>query len=279
MRFVNVDGRSGLLVGDEVYDLEQLSGGAVSADPMTVLTQQWNAARQAANTGAFGGGAPVAEVRLGPPVPVPRSVFGIGLNYRSHAEESNMDIAAEPVVFTKFSSCLVGPRDEVVLPAGKVMNDWEAELVFVMADAPRRLGKTDALDHVLGFMCGQDVSERATQFAGGGQFSMGKSFDTFGPTGPALVTLDELDDPHRLHLTCTVNGETMQDAYTDDFIWDVPALVEFLSSICTLRAGDLCFTGTPAGVGVARGRFLQPGDVIETTIEGLGTMRNTCVAE
>ncbi|MBI2704440.1 MAG: fumarylacetoacetate hydrolase family protein [Actinobacteria bacterium] len=279
MRFVNADGRGGLLAGDEVFDLATVSGGEVSADPMTVITSQWEAALAAHEQGALSGGTPLASVRLGPPVPHPGACFGIGLNYKSHAEETGAEIAAEPVTFTKFPACLAGPHDDVVLPAGKAMNDWEAELVFVMADIARRTPKSAALDHVLGFCCGQDISERATQFAGGEQFSMGKSFDTFGPTGPALVTLDELDDPARLHLRCAINGEVKQDAYTDDLIFDVPSLIEFLSSVLTVRAGDLCFSGTPSGVGVAQGQFLQPGDVIDTEIEGLGAMRNTCVAE
>lgn len=279
MRFVNAQGRAGLLVGNEVFDLETVSGGRLSSDPMTVIRTQWAEATDLSTQGSLDGGTNVSEITLGPPVPLPHSVFGIGLNYKSHADETGAEISNEPITFTKYSSCLVGPADEVVLPTGKTMNDWEAELVFVMADTPRRVAKADALDHVLGFTCGQDISERATQFAGGKQFSMGKSFDSFGPIGPALVTLDELPDPGRLHITCKINGETKQDAYTDDLIFDVPSLIEFLSSVLTLRAGDLCFSGTPAGVGVAQGQFLQPGDVIDTEIEGLGTMRNTCVAE
>lgn len=279
MRFVNADGRAALLVGEQVFNLEQISGGEVSSDPMTVITEQWDAALAVHARGAFDGGTPLENVRLGPPVPAPRAVYAVGLNYRSHAEESNMPIPGSPAIFTKFPTSITGPYDEVVLPKGKTMNDWEAELTFVTRSAGRYVSREAALEAVAGFTIAQDISERATQFAGGGQFSMGKSFDTFCPMGPAIVTLDEIDDPGRLHIVCKVNGEIKQDAYTDDLIFDVPALVEFISSICSLRAGDICLTGTPAGVGVVKGQFLQPGDVIDTEIEGLGAMRNTCVAE
>lgn len=281
MRFVNANGRSGLLVDGQVFDLEAASGGAVSADPMTVITSQWAAALDVHAKGALSGGTPVDDAELGPPVPAPRAVYGVGLNYRSHAEESKMDPPSLPAIFTKFPTSICGPTDRVVLPTGTMMNDWEAELTFVLADGPRRVSQADALDHVLGFTCAQDISERFTQFAAGQQFSMGKSFDTFCPIGPAIVTLDELPDPNRLAIRCSVNGEVKQDAFTDDLIFGVPRLVEFISSVCTLRAGDICLTGTPSGVGVARKppQFLQPGDVIETEIEGLGTMRNECVAE
>jgi 2-keto-4-pentenoate hydratase/2-oxohepta-3-ene-1,7-dioic acid hydratase in catechol pathway len=278
---VNAEGRSALLVGDEVFDLHELSGGGVSADPTTAVRHDWAAAVAAHAAGAFDGGRPVAEVRLGPPVPEPRAVYAVGLNYKGHAEESGMEPPAIPGIFTKFPTSITGPHDDVVLPAGKPMNDWEAELTFVLADGGRHVAAADAYDAILGFTIGQDISERATQFAAMQQFSMGKSFDTFCPIGPAIVTLDELADPADLRIVCRVNGEVVQDDRTSGLIFDVPALVEFISSVCTLRAGDLCLTGTPAGVGVTRKppQFLQPGDVIDTEIEGLGSMRNTCVAE
>lgn len=281
MRFVNADGRAALLVDATVHDLHELTAGRVPASPMAVVTDHWEAALVASELGSFGGGRPVAEMRLGPPVPAPRSVYAIGLNYRTHAREMGSDVGAIPPVFTKFPSAITGPHDDIVLPAGEGTTDWEAELAFVVGEGGRNIRASDGLDALRGLMVSQDVSERFVQMAAGRQFSLGKSFDTFCPTGPALVTLDELPSPPDLRIRCSVNGEVVQDATTADMIVDVPHLVELLSSVMTLAAGDVCLTGTPAGVGHARTppRFLRPGDVLETEIEGLGVMRNTCVAE
>jgi 2,4-diketo-3-deoxy-L-fuconate hydrolase len=281
MRLVNADGRAAFLVGDEVFDVAELSGGELPSDPMAAIVDHWDALLKLHAAGSILGGRLVHEVRLGPPVPAPRAVFGIGVNYRSHAEETGAPVPEIPAVFTKFPTSVVGPFDNVVLPAGATSVDYEAELAFVVGFGGRRVAAGDALAHLAGFMAAQDVSERRIQFAAGRQFSMGKSFDTFCPTGPALVTLDEIGDPTELRITCRVNGDVMQDARTSDLIVDVPNLVEFLSSVLTLRAGDICLTGTPAGVGMARQPpvFLKPGDVIETVIQDVGTMRNRCVAE
>lgn len=279
MRFVNADGRAALLVDDQVFDLERASGGSLSSDPTTVIRSQWAQARALAVDGDHRGGTPLADVHLRPPVPEPRSIYAVGLNYQAHADESGATPPTLPAIFTKFPTAITGPNDPVVLPKGKPMVDWEAELTVVLGDGGRHLSRDDALGHVLGFTCAQDISERETQFQAGAQFSMGKSYDTFCPFGPAIVTLDELDDPGRLHLTCSVNGEVKQDAWTDDLIFDVPALIQFVSSVCTFRAGDLLLTGTPAGVGMAKGTFLAPGDVIETVIEGVGSLRNECIPE
>jgi 2,4-didehydro-3-deoxy-L-rhamnonate hydrolase len=281
MRFVNAGGRAALWVDDAVYDLHEISGGAIPYWPMEALVAHWDAILHAHESGVFSGGTPVAEAKLGPPVPRPSSVFAIGVNYRGHAAETGADIRPIPAVFTKFPSSINGPYDEVVLPHGEGTTDWEAELAFVIGEAGRYVGAREALSVVRGFMCAQDISERFVQMAAGKQFSLGKSYDTFCPIGPAIVTLDELPDPLNLRITCKVNGEVMQDASTDDMIVDVPHLVELLSSVMTLRPGDICLTGTPAGVGVARRPpvFLQPGDVVETEIAGVGVLRNTCVAD
>lgn len=281
MRFVNADGRAGILVDDRVHDLHDLSGGRLPTAPMDVVVGHWDEALAVNAAGAFGGGRSVASVHLGPPVPAPRSVYAIGLNYRRHAEEAGMEISAVPPVFTKFASSIVGCHDDIVLPAGETTTDWEAELAFVVGSGGRRLRAEAALGALRGFTVAQDVSERRLQKAAGGQFSLGKSFDTFCPIGPALVTLDELEDPLDLRIRCRVSGELVQDETTADMIVDVPRLVELLSSVMTLGAGDLCLTGTPAGVGFARRppRYLRPGDVVETEIEGLGALRNACVAE
>jgi 2-keto-4-pentenoate hydratase/2-oxohepta-3-ene-1,7-dioic acid hydratase in catechol pathway len=283
MRFVNAAGRSALLVDGQVFDLERASGGAVSADPMTAVVEQWDAVRATFAAGALDGGAPLDETALGPPVPAPRAVYAVGLNYAAHAAEGGREPPPIPGIFTKFPTSINGPYGDVVLPSvgGKASNDWEAELAVVFGDGGRDLAADDALDHVRGFLCAQDISERFTQFEAMAQFSMGKSFDTFCPIGPAIVTLDELAqiaDPHDLAITCTVNGVVKQDSRTSDLIFDVPALTAFISSICTIRAGDLLLTGTPSGVGIARGEKLEPGDVIVTEIEGLGRLRNTCVS-
>jgi 2-keto-4-pentenoate hydratase/2-oxohepta-3-ene-1,7-dioic acid hydratase in catechol pathway len=279
MRFVNAAGRAGVLVDGRVHDLATISGGAISSDPMVVIREQWDDARAATATGATGGGVAVEDVALGPPVPAPHAVFAVAKNYRAHAEETGSAPSELPGIFTKYPTSINGPFGAVVLPAGRDQNDWEAELAFVVDGAGRHVDAGDAWDHVLGFLCAQDISERYTQFAAGGQFNMGKSYDTFCPLGPALVTLDELADPTDLRIQCRINGRTTQDARTSELIFDIPALVAFLSSVCTLRAGDVCLTGTPAGVGMASGTYLRDGDVIETEIEGVGLLRNRCVAE
>jgi 2-keto-4-pentenoate hydratase/2-oxohepta-3-ene-1,7-dioic acid hydratase in catechol pathway len=190
-----------------------------------------------------------------------------------------MDVPETPVVFTKFPSCLVGPRADVALSSGFV--DWEVELVVVIGRRGRRIPERHALDHVAGFCVGQDISDRRVQFAGKRpQFSMGKSFDSFGPIGPALVSLDVFPDPGDLALKCDVAGERMQEARTSDMIFPVPELIAYLSSVCTLEPGDLIFTGTPSGVGSTRNprRYLAVGDEIVSSIEHIGAMVNRCVA-
>jgi 2-keto-4-pentenoate hydratase/2-oxohepta-3-ene-1,7-dioic acid hydratase in catechol pathway len=281
MRFVNAAGRAGLLVDGAVFDLNELSGGAIPYWPMEALVAHWDAIVDLHELGAFSGGTPVDQVQLGPPVPRPSSVFAIGVNYRGHAAETGADIRPIPAVFTKFPSSITGPRDDIVLPQGEGTTDWEAELAFVVGEAGRHVNSKNALSTLRGFMCAQDISERFVQMAAGRQFSLGKSYDTFCPLGPAVVTVDELPDPLNLRISCTVNGEVMQDSTTKDMVVDVPHLVELLSSVMTLRPGDICLTGTPAGVGAARNPpvFLRAGDVIETEIEGVGSLRNRCVAD
>jgi 2-keto-4-pentenoate hydratase/2-oxohepta-3-ene-1,7-dioic acid hydratase in catechol pathway len=279
VQFVNLEGRAGLVRDGGVIDVERASAGRFGPDPMAVL-REWAAfdgwARALPPDAA---GTPLDEARLGPPVPRPAKVFAIALNYRDHAAEAGLEIPAQPLVFTKFPSCLVGPRADVVLSSNRV--DWEVELVVVIGRGGRDISPTRALEHVAGYCLGQDVSDRRMQFAGKPpQFSMGKSLDTYGPLGPMLVPLRDLGSPDDLAIECTVSGERMQASRTREMIFGVPALVEFLSRGLTLAPGDLIFTGTPAGVGSTREprRYLAPGDVIESTIEGLGTMVNRCVA-
>jgi len=204
-------------------------------------------------------------------------VFAIGLNYRSHAEESGMAIPEVPATFTKFPASLSGPFDPVEIVGGSV--DWEVELVAVIGRRADRVDEADGWSHVAGLTVGQDISDRHLQFAAGMQFSLGKSRRGYGPMGPWLVTPDELADPDDLALGCSVDGETVQDARSSDLIFGIPRLVAELSAVLPLLPGDVIFTGTPAGVGMTRqpARSLQPGQVLESWIEGIGTIRNHCV--
>jgi 2-keto-4-pentenoate hydratase/2-oxohepta-3-ene-1,7-dioic acid hydratase in catechol pathway len=219
---------------------------------------------------------PLDPARLRCPVPRPRQVFAIGLNYRSHAEESGMAIPAVPATFTKFPASLGGPFDDIEIVGDAV--DWEVELVVVIGRRADRVSEATAWEHVAGLTVGQDISDRTLQFAAGMQFSLGKSRRGYGPMGPWLVTPDEVPDRDDLALGCSVDGETVQDARTSDLIFGVSPLIAELSSVLPLLPGDVVFTGTPAGVGMARKppRALRPGQVLETWIEGIGTIRNTC---
>ena len=228
------------------------------------------------------GPVPFAFEDLGSPSPAPRQVFGIGLNYGAHVAESGLDRPdAHPLVFTKFASCITGPAGEITLPPGG-HTDWEVELAVIIGPEARAVPAARAWEHVAGLSVGQDVSERILQMATRPpQFNLGKSYPGFGPVGPWLVTLDELDNPDDLELGCSVNGEQMQKGWTRDLIFDVPVLIEELSRVTPLLPGDIIFTGTPSGVGMGRSpqRWLRPGDVLTSYIEGIGEMRHTFVAE
>ncbi len=275
----NRQGRACLLLGGGYADIEELSCGRFASDPMKVLAD-WDAFAQWSSGLAPGRAeGECDEADLCPPAPRPSKVYAIGMNYKDHAEEAGLPIPSAPVVFTKFPNCLVGPRADVELSSGYV--DWEVELVVVIGRRGRAIPARQALEYVAGFCVGQDISDRKAQFAGTPpQFSMGKSYDTYGPLGPAIVTLDALANPGDLGISCAVDGETMQDGRTSDMIFPVPALIEFLSRRSTLEPGDLIFTGTPAGVGSTRSprRYLQPGEEIVSKIEGIGQLRNRCVA-
>jgi 2-keto-4-pentenoate hydratase/2-oxohepta-3-ene-1,7-dioic acid hydratase in catechol pathway len=277
MKFANLGGRATVITAAGGIDVERASGGRFPADPQAVFAQ-WSSFR--AWAGALGGekATPLDRDDLGPPAPRPTQVFGIGLNYRAHAAEAGLKVPEFPSVFTKFPTCIAGPTSDVVLPSGKV--DWEVELVVVIGLYARCVSEADGWKHVAGLAVGQDLSERVVQFAGGGQFSLGKSFPGFGPTGPWLVTPDEIPDPDDLELGCRVNGEEMQKGRTSDMVLPVPRLVAELSAILPLLPGDLIFTGTPAGIGATRKppRFLAPGDVVESWLEHVGGLRNRCLA-
>jgi 2,4-didehydro-3-deoxy-L-rhamnonate hydrolase len=276
MKIASSKGRAVLVLGDEVADIAAASGGRFGPDPMNVYLD-WPAFASFAGTVTSGTG-PLVMADLGNPVPAPRQVFAIGLNYRSHAQEAGMALPSVPATFTKFPASLAGPFDEIEITGESV--DWEAELVVVMGTRADRVAEAAAWPHVAGLTVGQDVSDRHLQFAAGSQFSLGKSRRGYGPVGPWVVTADELPDPDDLALGCAIDGEPMQEARTSDLIFSVPRLIAELSAVLPLLPGDLIFTGTPSGIGAVRTppRFLAPGNVLQSWIEGIGTIRNRCVA-
>ncbi len=275
-RLANINGRAALVHGEHYTDLATHSSGTLGPDPMAALARPDLLTELAAGLDDASVTGLLADVVLGPPVPHPQKVFGIGLNYAAHAAEGGVEPPASPLVFTKFPSCLVGPTADVEIRSGGC--DYEGELVVVIGAGGRDITIDDAWNHVVGVTVGQDISDRPAQFAARPpHFDLGKSFDTFGPIGPVLVSTDDLPDRDALRLVCSVNGEVRQDGNTSDLIFDVPTLVSFLSSITTLVTGDIIFTGTPEGVGMAQDKWLEDGDVITTTIDGVGTMTNRVV--
>ena len=231
------------------------------------------------------GGLPVLDghdgARVGAPVAQPGKIVCIGLNYRDHAAETGAAIPAEPVVFMKDPSTVVGPFDTVSIPVDSVKTDWEVELGVVIGSTARYLDSpADALAHVAGYVVSHDVSEREFQLERGGQWDKGKSCETFNPLGPELVTADEVADPQALRLALSVNGEKRQDGTTADMVFGVAHVIWYLSRFMVLRPGDLINTGTPAGVamGLPGQPYLRPGDVVELEIEGLGRARQEFAA-
>jgi 2-keto-4-pentenoate hydratase/2-oxohepta-3-ene-1,7-dioic acid hydratase in catechol pathway len=242
--------------------------------------ERWDDFRQWAQGADLAAAAlPFDESALGNPVPAPRQIFAIGLNYADHARESRLDVPVVPPVFTKFASSLNGPRGDIHLPPGQV--DWEVELVVVIGRHAHRVWRQEAWDYVAGLSVGQDISERVLQLAGSPpQFSLGKSFPGFAPIGPVLVTPDEFDDKDDLELGCSLNGEQVQKGRTSEMVFPVPELIERLSAVAPLLPGDVVFTGTPAGVGLGRSpqRFLTAGDELRSYIVGIGEMQHRFVA-
>jgi 2-keto-4-pentenoate hydratase/2-oxohepta-3-ene-1,7-dioic acid hydratase in catechol pathway len=206
--------------------------------------------------------------------------FCIGLNYAKHAAETGAEPPKEPIIFSKASSALCGPNDAVIIPRHSVKSDWEVELGVVIGRETLYVSEADALSHVAGYCVINDVSEREFQAERGGQWIKGKSAPTFGPTGPWLVTADEVADPQKLDLSLSLNGETVQNSNTDDMIFGVAEIIAYMSNFMKLMPGDIIATGTPSGVGLGMKppRFLKPGDVMELTVEGLGTQRQETVA-
>lgn len=267
--------RPGALVGEEIVDLSGLGYTSVLAiiEVGETVLAEIAARLDKAPRVAF------AEVKLQAPLRPPR-IFAIGLNYASHAAESKMAVQKVPTVFMKLSSAVVGPDAPVVLPKISSQPDYEAELGVVIGKAGYQIPASDWQKHVFGYTIVNDVSARDIQLATS-QWTLGKSFPTFSPIGPAVVTADEVADPHKLDISLTVNGETLQSANTSDLIFKIPALIEHLSSLTPLEAGDIISTGTPEGVGLGRTpqRWLKPNEEMVVTIERLGSLRNPTVAE
>ncbi|AWW42192.1 fumarylacetoacetate hydrolase family protein [Streptomyces cadmiisoli] len=282
MRLVNAAGRAALVFDGRLVDVVSASAGRWSARVHELYESwdtfsQWVRRNDAQLRARAVNGPQISDVRLAAPVPFPRQVFAIGLNYREHAREGGAEIPSTPMVFTKFPSAITGPTDSVVLPSQYV--DFEAELVVVIGKPAEGVGAHEAWHYVAGLTLGQDLSERAVQTAPPKpqQYSLAKSYRGFAPVGPVLATPDEFANPDDVEISCHLNGVEMQRARTSDLIFDVPHLVEYLSSIVTLLPGDLVFTGTPSGIGWVRDPrvVLRPDDVLVTSGDRIGSMRNT----
>jgi 2-keto-4-pentenoate hydratase/2-oxohepta-3-ene-1,7-dioic acid hydratase in catechol pathway len=279
MRFGTLRGRFVLVSDGRALDVATASGDLLPADVRAALAR-WDEVRAWASTADWSSAVAVTDAELGPPVPDPRQVFAVALNYRPHAAEAGFTAPDAPLVFTKFPSCITGPVSTVALPPGNV--DWEIEVVAVIGAGGYRIARADAWDAVAGLTCGQDLSERLTQSQGKpAQFSLGKSFPGFGPIGPVAVTPDAFPDREDIgfasELVSGSASETLQSGRTREMIFAIDDLVARLSAICPLLPGDLIFTGTPGGVGNRRTpqRFLRPGETLISRLDGVGELRQT----
>jgi 2,4-diketo-3-deoxy-L-fuconate hydrolase len=280
MRIATISQRLCLIEAGGAIDVHAASGGRFDPEPAAVYAR-WAEFTEWAAAAALPEPVPFTPQALGSPSPAPRQVFGIGLNYSDHVAESGFaKPETSPPVFTKFPSCITGPQGEITLPDGG-HTDWEVELVVIIGATAHVVPAASAWDYVAGLAVGQDISERILQLAATPpQFSLGKSYPGFGPVGPWLVTPDEFGNPDDLELGCLLNGEQMQRARTSQLIFGVSELIEQLSRVTPLLPGDVIFTGTPSGVGLGRNpqRWIAPGDVLTTYIEGIGEMRHDFVA-
>jgi 2-keto-4-pentenoate hydratase/2-oxohepta-3-ene-1,7-dioic acid hydratase in catechol pathway len=281
MKFMNYDGRLTLVDHEgRGTDVHRASDQALPWEVADAY-ERWADVVQWAASFRGTGDIEIDPALIGPPSPAPRQMLAVGLNYASHAQEAGLELPEHPMIFPKLHAATAGPFDEIPISTGSV--DWEVELAAVIGKRARNVPASQAWEHVAGFTIAQDLSEREIQLRPPStpQYSLGKSLPGFGPIGPALVTIDELDDPEDLELTCLVNGEVVQRGRTADFIFSIPQIVEYLSSATILYPGDVILTGTPSGIGATRTppRFLQVGDVLESRIDGLGAMRHVFVAE
>jgi 2-keto-4-pentenoate hydratase/2-oxohepta-3-ene-1,7-dioic acid hydratase in catechol pathway len=269
--------KTGVIIGDTKYDTsafgEDYNEKFFETDGLNKLKQFLNA-----NEGKL---SKIADnERLGSPVARPSKIVCIGLNYRDHAEEMNAPLPPEPVIFMKSTTALVGPNDDITIPKNSVKTDWEVELAIIIGKKASYVEEAEALDYVAGYCLHNDVSEREFQIERNGTWDKGKGCDTFAPMGPFLATKDEVADVHNLRLWLTVNGKTMQDGSTANLIFNVPFLIAYTSQFMTLLPGDIISTGTPAGVGLGMKPpvYLNPGDVVELGIDGLGQSRQVLKA-
>ena len=281
-RFGCVAGRA-VLVADSLtsyVDVEKFSDGKLPSDPMACI-ERWSEVCSLAESLSSAKANELTNLdfnKLDCPVPRPRQIFAIGVNYKAHATEMNHGLPKEPLVFTKFPSSLNRPHGQIKLVGEKC--DFEAELVAIVGKGGRDISLADAWSHVAALCVGQDFSDRALQYANTPpQFSLGKSRAGFAVIGPYITDASTLATRSNLEMTCRVSGEAMQHTQTDDMIFEIPDIIAYLSSICELFPGDVIYTGTPSGVGAGRTpqRFLHPGDIVETTIQDLGTLSNTCI--
>lgn len=278
MRIASRLGRSSILEGNLYVDVHDASNGAFS-HRIDDLYEKWPAFLEWARASAPAPDQPFDVSELDAPVQRPRQVFAIGLNYLDHAAEAAVTPPTSPTVFTKFPTCLVGPTATIELPSTTV--DWEVELVVVIGQTAERVSEADAWNYVAGLTVGQDISERTVQLAGPvPQFALGKSYRTFGPIGPWLVTSDDLQRRDDLELQCSVAGRMLQKGRTSQMIFSVSELIAQISQVCPMLPGDLLFTGTPSGVGLARKpqEYLHPGTTLISEIEGIGRLTNPVVA-
>ncbi|HEY6213095.1 MAG TPA: fumarylacetoacetate hydrolase family protein [Vicinamibacterales bacterium] len=283
MRLIRFGERGREKPGLQLADGTRVDASAIGGDYDEAFFENGGLDRLRAWAERSAAGAPrvPADARLGPPVARPGKIVCIGLNYRDHAAESGMDIPREPVLFLKATSSLSGPNDPVVIPRGGSKVDYEVELGIVVGRRASYVDARSAMPHVAGYVLCNDYSERAFQLERSGQWVKGKSCDTFAPIGPFVATVDEIPDPHRLNIWLTVNGERRQDSTTANMIFDVPALVSYVSQFMTLLAGDVISTGTPPGVGLGRKPspvYLNAGDVVALGIDGLGESTQKIVA-
>lgn len=279
MKIANYNGRAALIKDGKAIDLHNATDGRLPSDPCQIF-DHWDEIRSAAPELENLPGEEIDPELLGTPSPEPKQVFAIGLNYAPHAAESGFAVPSNPFVFSKLRSSIAGPNGDLTLFSETV--DWEVELVAVIGKKAWKVDKADAWDYVAGVTVGQDFSDREVQNRVGpnSQPTLGKSRPGFGPTGPWLVTTDEFADRNNIPLSCSINGEVVQNGTTAGLIFGVEELISYLSDVTELHPGDLIFTGTPAGVGIGQNppRYLKEGDVVDTFIEGIGTMRHVAVA-
>ncbi|HTX34634.1 MAG TPA: fumarylacetoacetate hydrolase family protein [Bryobacteraceae bacterium] len=283
MRFVNIQRDSYAEPGVQVEDTILGLRGAGFHNLISVMTGGTDAADGIARwieTHPFSEEVEVADARLLAPIARPPKIICVGLNYRDHAAESGLALPEVPTIFAKFPTAVIGPGQAIVLPKHSTRPDYEAELCVVIGKGGRNIPAGRWQEHVFGYTILNDVSARDYQMATS-QWMIGKTFDTFAPVGPAIVTADEIPDPHNLHISLELNGQVMQDSNTSNLIFKIPQLIEYLSSVFTLETGDLIATGTPAGVGFARKPpvYLKAGDEVRIQIEGIGELANPVTLE